>query len=582
MERQAKQRRPTRIAALAMGCLLLSEVLAPMAALASPMQADDDEGEAAPAPSTPAGARISDPAEQAEMGNTPSRLVASFEGLGRSFTGPQGRAYGRSPSDNSLAVGPNHIVQTVNTRMAVFTKKGTLFGETGRPLYGPVETRNVFRGFGGPCEAINNGDAVVRYDQLADRWLIVMPIFTAQPKRANEPAAPTAGHPALSMPGRADQPGPAMPLFQPAASGPEVTPKGKVPERAHDSETGSYAMCYAVSATPDPLGAYYRYAFVRPLFPDYPRPAIWTDGYYVPTSTGDKVIQKQACVAERDKMLEGKPARELCTIVDGVNFLNNADIDGTSLPPKGTPNIIVAAGGSQLHEQLGDDALYIWKYHVDWDRPAHTTLTGPTRIAVAPYRYLCGGQLTKCVPQPRAEMKIDAQGDKIMQRFTYRRIGDQQSLVAVHSVASRRDGGGVRWYELRLDDHGDAKLYQQGSFAPDTSYRWLPSAAMDRYGDIGIGYSFGDAQTYVGQRFAGRLATDPLGRLGAETTLVDGQAAQTDTLRWEDYVETAIDPSDDCTMWYVGDYLRAGDAAYSTRIGAFRIGQCGLTGAKPL
>ncbi|UAK23135.1 hypothetical protein [Sphingomonas nostoxanthinifaciens] len=512
-------------------------------------------------------------------GSAAPRLIESFEGLGRGFSGPQGRFYGRSPSDTSLAVGPNHIVQVVNTRMAIFTKAGAVYGETGRPLYGPVETRNVFRGFGGPCETINNGDAVVRYDQLADRWLIVMPIFTRLPKRSHEPSAPAAGEPpALSMPGRSDQPGPAEPLFQPAAARLDAPQGGHAPERPKALGEGSYAMCYAVSATPDPLGAYYRYEFVRPLFPDYPRPAIWPDGYYVPTSTGDTVIQKHACVAERAKMLAGKPARELCIIVDGVNFLNNADLDGTALPPKGAPNIVIAAGGSQLKGQPGDDALYVWKYHVDWDHPTRSRLVGPTRIAVEPYRYLCGGQLTKCVPQPRVDMKIDAQGDKIMQRFTYRRIGDQQSLLAAHSIEAGGSGG-VRWYELRLDARGDPRVYQQGTYAPDPSYHWMPSIAMDRFGSIGVGYSFADAQTYVGQRFAGRVAADPVGQMAGETVLVHGQAAQADTLRWEDYVETAVDPSDDCTFWYTGDYLGFGDAAYSTRIGAFRVGTCGAAAA---
>ena len=514
-------------------------------------------------------------ASQTSAESTP-RLVASFEGLGRSFKGPQGRYIGRSPSDTSLAVGPNHIVEIVNTRMAVFTKAGTLFGETGRPLYGPVGTNNIFRGFGGPCEAIDNGDAVVRYDQLANRWLIVMPIFTRLPRRPGEPRAPRAGEPAaLSMPGRADQPGAAAPLFQPTPEPTEVVHDGRAPEREHAEGNGSYGMCYAVSAGPDPLGAYYRYEFVRPLFPDYPRPAVWPDGYYVPTSTGDTVIQKHACVVERDKMLKGKPARELCMIIDGVNFLNNSDVDGTALPPKGAPNLIVAAGGSQLKGKPCDDALYFWKFHVDWKKPAHSTLTGPIRLPVQPYQYLCGGQLSHCVPQPRVEMKIDSQGDKITQRFVYRRIGDRQSLVATHSVAAGADGGGVRWYEIRLDSHSDPSIYQQGTYAPGGSYRWLPSAAMDKFGNIGMGYSFGDAHSFVGQRFAGRLAGDPLGQLGPETVLVHGQAAQADTLRWEDYTTTAVDPGDDCTMWYVGDYLRAGDAAYSTRIGAFRLGRCG-------
>mgnify|MGYP007129741679 FL=1 len=102
-------------------------------------------------------------------------------------------------------------------------------------------------------------------------------------------------------------------------------------------------MCYAVSIGTDPFGPYYRYEFVRPLFPDYPRPAVWPDGYYVPTSTGDEVIQKHACVADRASMLQGKDATEQCVIIDGANFLNNADLDGKQLPPTGAPNIMIAA-----------------------------------------------------------------------------------------------------------------------------------------------------------------------------------------------------------------------------------------------
>ena len=111
----------------------------------------------------------------------PAVLVESFDGLGVGFEGPQGTSDGRNPSDNSLAVGPDHIVQTVNSRMAIFTKKGARYDTTGKVLYGPVDDQHVFAGLRRPCEARNNGDAVVRYDQLADRWLIVMPIFRAHP-----------------------------------------------------------------------------------------------------------------------------------------------------------------------------------------------------------------------------------------------------------------------------------------------------------------------------------------------------------------------------------------------------------------
>jgi hypothetical protein len=481
----------------------------------SPRDPDDEPGQSGGAPvKKPApGSAI----EQKSQGaGSPAMLLESFDGLGVGFIGPEGPAGGRNPSDNSLAVGPHHVVQIVNSRMAVFTKKGKV-------IYGAVPTNTIFKGFGGQCENRNNGDAVVRYDQLAERWLFVMPIFRRPP---DEPESP-------------------------------------------------YSMCYAVSSGADPLGPYYRYEFKRPLFPDYPRPAVWPDGYYNPSSTGDDVIQKHACVADRTKMLQGLPATEQCVIIDGVNFLNNADLDGHGLPPPGAPNIMLAAGGTQLKKILEDDAIYAWKFHVDWDEPANTKVSGPVKINVAPYHYLCGGQLTNCVPQPDVERRLDAQGDKIMQRVIYRRVNGHESIVALHSIDTEAGGGGVRWYEFRLDRNRDPQLYQQGTYAPDNFYRWMGSPAMDRQGNIGIGYSFGGTPHFAGQRFAGRLVDDPLGVLTLrETILVEGEAAQTSTNRWEDYAQTAMDPSDDCTIWYVGDYLKKGTVSYSSRIGAFRMPGC--------
>lgn len=496
-------------------------------------------------------------------------LLDSFDGLGVGFAGPHGPSPGRSPSDSSLAVGPDHIVQTVNSRLAIYTKKGARFDETGKVLYGAVTTNTLFTGFGGVCEARNNGDAVVRYDQIANRWLIVMPIFGRIPPGEMADKLARAGQPSSPGPAAAPPANPPPPPAAPQGRG-QPGPPPAVPPK------GTYAMCYAVSVGSDPLGAYYRYAFDRPLFPDYPRPAVWPDGYYVPTSTGDDVIQKHACVVDRNRMLRGQPATEQCIVIDGVNFLNNADIDGQGLPPAGAPNIMMATGGMQLKGIYEDDGIYAWKFHVDWDTPANTKLTGPVKIPVATYHYLCNGQLTNCVPQPGTDRRLDAQGDKLMQRLVYRRIGNRESIVALHSVATKAGGGGVRWYEFRLDEKRDPRLYQQGTYAPDGFFRWMGSMAMDKNGNIGIGYSFGGTPHFAGQRFAARLAGDPTGTLTfQETVLVAGEAAQTNTLRWEDYATTAMDPSDDCTFWYAGDYFKAGATGYSSRIGSFRVPGCG-------
>jgi len=236
---------------------------------------------------------------------------------------------------------------------------------------------------------------------------------------------------------------------------------------------------------------------------------------------------------------------------------------------------MMAAGGTQLKKVMEDNAIYAWKFHVDRQTPSNTAVTAAHRSGPLPYHYLCDGQLTNCVPQPEAARRLDAQGDKLMQRLVYRRIGGRESIVATHSINTVAGGGGVRWYEFRLNRKRDPVLYQQGTYAPDGLYRWMASIGMDRQGNIGVGYSFGGSENFAGQRFAARLAGDTKGQLTfKETVLVEGKATQTNTLRWEDYATTAMYPSDDCTFWYVGDYLKAGATGYTTRIGAVRIPGC--------
>ncbi|MSO49364.1 MAG: hypothetical protein EXQ49_05595, partial [Acidobacteria bacterium] len=181
--------------------------------LAASGQQPPNVGRPAAAPGSAEGAQV----EQRAQGEGPApEVVASFDGLGVGFEGPHGTSTGRNPSDNSLAVGPDHIVQVVNSKFAIFTKKGAKFDSTGRILYGAVNTNTLFSGFGGTCDARNNGDAVVRYDQLANRWLFVMPIFRRAAERPDQPAVPKPGGPALvSVPGVAGQPGRAARLITP-------------------------------------------------------------------------------------------------------------------------------------------------------------------------------------------------------------------------------------------------------------------------------------------------------------------------------------------------------------------------------
>jgi hypothetical protein len=181
-----------------------------------------------------------------------------------------------------------------------------------------------------------------------------------------------------------------------------------------------------------------------------------------------------------------------------------------------------------------------------------------------------------CVPQPSTQQKLDALGDRLMYRLSYRNLGSRQSLVVNHSVAS---GGvtNIRWYEF--DATGDVvTTRQQSTYAPgDGQYRWMGSAGMDKQGNIAVGYSVSGSTTRPSIRFAGRDVNDPLNTLSLEDSMQEGTGSQLNSLaRWGDYSSMSIDPVDDCTFWYTSEFLKAsGTFNWSTRIGSFKFVSCG-------
>ncbi|MFF8994209.1 hypothetical protein ACF09H_30660 [Streptomyces sp. NPDC014983] len=170
-----------------------------------------------------------------------------------------------------------------------------------------------------------------------------------------------------------------------------------------------------------------------------------------------------------------------------------------------------------------------------------------------------------------------------MYRLAYRNFGDHESVVFNHAV--RVPGAvGVRWYELRLLPDGRPAVQQQSTYAPDTTYRWMGSAAMNREGDIALGYSQSSSQDHPSIRITGRLAEDPPNLMTfQETTVFTGRGSQTgpgdQPARWGDYTSMAVDPADDCTFWYTNEYqpYTCPDNlnAWHTRIAAFQLRDCG-------
>ncbi|MEW6402749.1 MAG: carboxypeptidase regulatory-like domain-containing protein [Chloroflexota bacterium] len=427
------------------------------------------------------------------------------------------------PPDTNGDVGPNHYMQWVNLSFAVYDKSGAL-------LYGPAAGNTLWSGFGGPCQTTNDGDPIVLYDHLADRWMV------SQFALPNYPAGP-------------------------------------------------YYECIAVSQTGDPTGAWHRYAFQisATKMNDYPHFGVWPDGYYMSVNQfvgGATWGGQGAVVFERDKMLLGQPAQAVYFDLYGVDpnlgGMLPSDLDGP-VPPAGTPNYFVEVDDNGFG--FPQDQLQIWEFHVDWITPSNSTLTQVGVLPTAAFNSnMCAGS-RNCIPQPGSKQrKLDAIADRLMYRLQYRNFGTHETMVVNHTVdVNGADLAGIRWYEL-CDTGSGWSIYQQGTFSPDATHRWMGSMAMDSAGNIALGYSASSTAVYPSIWYTARLATDPLGTLPqGEGTIINGTGAQTHTAsRWGDYSMMAVDPVDDCTFWFTSEYLQTTSiSSWRTRIGSFQLPGCG-------
>jgi hypothetical protein len=342
--------------------------------------------------------------------------------------------------------------------------------------------------------------------------------------------------------------------------------------------TTPFLQCIAVSTTSDATGTYNRYSFQYNNFDDYPKMGVWPDAYYETFNmfnNSNAFVGSDACAYDRNAMLAGHAATQICFQQgSSVGGLLPSDLDGTTLPPTASPNYMVFFSSSSLK---------LFRFHVDFATPSNSTFTGPTTITVAAFTPLCGGGT--CVPQPGTSTRLDSLADRLMYRLAYRNFGTHESLVLNHSVAAN-SGGGIRWYEIQ-NPSGTPSLAQQGTFAPDSKFRWMGSIAMDQAGNLAVGYSLSDSSSvHPSVAYAGRLATDPSGTLGAEVNVVTGTGSQTGVTqpltRWGDYSAMTVDPVDDCTFWYTQEYMKTtGAFNWNTRIANFKFAGCGGGGGTP-
>ncbi len=443
--------------------------------------------------------------------NGPAVATTSGLNIAGVGNGDYGFAPNAAPPDTNGAVGATQYVQWVNESFSVFTKS------TGAIVPGfPKAGNTIWAGFGGGCEANNDGDPIVQYDKAANRWILTQFSVTTTP----------------------------------------------------------YLQCVAVSTTSDATGTYSRYAFgYGTQFPDYPKLGVWPDGYYISYNifnNGSTFAGSKVCAFDRAAMLAGAAATQQCfQLSTSYGGLLPADLDGTIAPTSGTPNFFM---------NFGSNSLNLWKFHADFATPAKATLTGPTSIAVVSFTPACGGG--GCITQPGTSQKLDSLADRLMYRLAYRKFIDgHEALVVNHSVkvsgTKNNQVVGVRWYEVR-NPSGTPTVFQQSTFSPDSTSRWMGSIAMDKLGNIALGYSASSSSVFPSIRYTGRLATDALNVMQAESSILTGGGSQLPNLgRWGDYSAMTVDPVDDCTFWFTTEYLKAsGTFNWSTRIASFKFPGC--------
>jgi hypothetical protein len=457
-----------------------------------------------------------------------------------------------APPDTNGAVGPHHYVQITNLLTGIYDKTTGVLLPPGRFALSPL-----FAKLGGICAATNDGDPVVQYDKLADRWILSQFGFTA----TNAPP---------------------------------------------------YHQCIAISKTADPAGAYYAYDFIQPgnEFPDYPKLGTWPDAYYMTTNQfflGGSFDGGGAFAFDRAKMLVGDPTAtglyfNLCFTAghcavnhpEGIFGMLPSDFDGLTPPPPGAKNIFTYP----LSVSFGDavDGARLFEFTPDFTTPANSTFTeradSPALLAAYDGRDP-GGRGD--VREPTPGENLESLASRFMHRLQYQNRGGFETWVSNITVnvgtgtSSTLYRAAPRYFELsRTSPGGVITTTEQATFAPnpvtDNVGRWMGSAAEDASGNLALGYSITAREGGTGPaifptiNWAGRLVTDPPGGLfQGEATMFAGLGTQINTQnRWGDYSAMQVDPVDYCTFWYTQEYYGAGNTSFNwrTRIGAFKFPSC--------
>jgi hypothetical protein len=450
-----------------------------------------------------------------------------FEGLDREFWGSG------SPPDTTGDVGPTYYIQGVNASVGIYDKTGN------QQAAFTFDTLMSQGAFGNLCDTENFGDPVILYDTFEDRWVLTDFAFLTD----------GGGNPL-------------GPAFQ----------------------------CFAVSQTNNPLtGGWHFYSIqLVDFLNDYEKLAIWPDGIYMSANMfgfgpGGTFQTARAWAFNKMQMYAGSPTVQVVAFnIPGGDFTvipSNARLQ-TGTPPPGTPNLFVSSWQFT-------NALTVYKFHVDWNSIGLSTFTGPdTPLAATSWPNAAVAN----APQPGTANLLDVLQIRSMIQNQYTNMGGVESLWVPHTVRRANTTGfaAPRWYQVNVTGGTvNAALPQAATWDPDAAnvmHRYMPSLAVNRNGDMAIGYSISNATTmFPSIAYAGRLAGDPVNTFSqTETMMFTGTASQTTSTRWGDYSTMTLDP-DGCTFWYTNEYANPADQTaqkrWKTKIGSFNFPGCTPFGA---
>jgi len=436
-----------------------------------------------------------------------------------------------SPPDTNGDVGPNYYIQTVNTSIGVYRKSDGF-----REAAFTFDTFMSQGSFGNLCDTNNFGDPVVLYDTFEDRWIISDFAFLTD------------------------------------ISGNVLAPA---------------FQCIAASKSGNPVtGGWNFYSIqISDRLDDYPKFGIWPDGLYMSANlfsfgAGSTFQGVRVWAFNKAQMYAGSPTVKVVTFdIGGGDFTvipSNARLQ-TGTPPVGRPNLLIST-------QLFLNAVTVYKFHVDWNSISLSTLTGPDiPISATSWPAFAAG-----VPQQGTATLLDSLSNRAMVQNQYTNMSGAESLWATHTV--RRAAGGFaapRWYQVNVSGGTvAAAIPQAATWDPDGAnvlHRWMPSLALDRAGNMAIGYSTSSSSSFPSIKYAGRLAIDPVNTFSqTEQTFFTGTASQTGSTRWGDYSAMTLDP-DGCTFWYTNEYANPADQTFNhrwlTKFGSFRYAECTPVGA---